>query len=599
MSKDKKKKHNSFGLLFSRLFGKKDTGLSFLEEEKMRSPFKTSVKNFTENKIAMSGLIVFLIIFLACFILPIFFPLDVTFQDVTQQDIYPGFSMLNVPKDLIKNGVRQIEVGATYSVGLDEKGNVYMWGKLSDKLKKMPDNMRNIEQISAGMNHVLALDSLGRVYTWGFNRLRLDRVPEEVKELNNIKQIEAGQQISFVLTDDGYLYHWGNENLISLSYEQYQGQIDKITSNTVTLMAILKDGSVVSLGGTSSPFARIPENMGTIVDIASNDKAAMALNENGEVFVWGSKDYGLYDIPEGIQGNVKQIAAGRSHFTVLTKDGAVYSWGRNNYKQTNVPKIDKASDIFVGSYQNYALTESGKIKTWGLKGYFFGTDNYGRDIFTRIVSGGRMTMTIGAIAVIISTIIGVIIGGLSGYYGGKVDNLLMRFAEIVNSLPFLPFAMILSSFIGNSISEIQRISLIMVILGVLSWPGLARLVRAQILAEREKEFVTAAKAMGIKEAAIIFKHIIPNVITVVIVDTTLAFAGCMLTESSLSFLGFGVVEPSPTWGNMLTGAQSSQVIGQYWWRWIFPSLALSLSTISINLIGDGLRDAIDPRSNER
>ena len=208
-------------------------------------------------------------------------------------------------------------------------------------------------------------------------------------------------------------------------------------------------------------------------------------------------------------------------------------------------------------------------------------------------------MTIGAISVIISVIIGVIIGGFSGYYGGKVDNILMRLAEIVASIPFLPFAMILSVIVGNSLTEIQRIAVIMVILGVLSWPSLARLVRAQILAEREKEFVTAAKAMGIKEWSIIFKHILPNVITVVIVDTTLAFASCMLIESSLSFLGFGVVEPTPTWGNMLNGSQASTVIQNYWWRWVFPSLALSLSTISINLIGDGLRDAIDPRSNDR
>ena len=159
--------------------------------------------------------------------------------------------------------------------------------------------------------------------------------------------------------------------------------------------------------------------------------------------------------------------------------------------------------------------------------------------------------------------------------------------------------MILSAIVGNQVSELGRISLIMVILGVLSWPGLARLVRAQILAEREKEFVTAARAMGIRQSSIIFRHILPNVITVVIVNTTLNFATCLLTESSLSFLGFGVVEPSPTWGNMLTGSQSSTVIGDFWWRWVFPAVALSLATISINLVGDGLRDAIDPKSNER
>ncbi|MFI3231384.1 MAG: ABC transporter permease, partial [bacterium] len=145
----------------------------------------------------------------------------------------------------------------------------------------------------------------------------------------------------------------------------------------------------------------------------------------------------------------------------------------------------------------------------------------------------------------------------------------------------------------------HRIMLIMVILGLLSWPGLARLTRAQILSEREKEFVIAAKAVGVKEANIIFKHIMPNVITVLIVNVTLSFASSMLTESSLSFIGFGVVEPNPTWGNMLNKAQDSQVIRTFWWQWVFPALALSFSTISINSIGDGLRDAIDPHSNDR
>ena len=167
------------------------------------------------------------------------------------------------------------------------------------------------------------------------------------------------------------------------------------------------------------------------------------------------------------------------------------------------------------------------------------------------------------------------------------------------SIPFLPLAIVLSSIVGNRLSEVGRISMIMVILGLLSWPGLARLIRAQVLSAREQEYVTAAKAMGIREFTLIFRHILPNVITVVIVNTTLSFATCLLTESSLSFIGFGVVEPSPTWGNMLNSAQSSDVIANMWWRWVFPSIALSLAVVSINLIGDGMRDAIDPKSNER
>ena len=208
-------------------------------------------------------------------------------------------------------------------------------------------------------------------------------------------------------------------------------------------------------------------------------------------------------------------------------------------------------------------------------------------------------MTIGGVAVIISTTIGVIVGSLSGYFGGKVDMVLQRISEVVAALPFLPFAMILSSLIGNSMDPDQKIFLIMVILGLLSWPGLQKLVRAQVLSVREQEYVIAAKALGIKEINIIFKHILPNVISVIIVSATLSFASSMLTESSLSYLGFGVQAPQPTWGNMLYGANNSIVIQNYWWRWVFASIVLGVCVICINLVGDGLRDAIDPKSQER
>lgn len=209
-----------------------------------------------------------------------------------------------------------------------------------------------------------------------------------------------------------------------------------------------------------------------------------------------------------------------------------------------------------------------------------------------------MTMTIGGVAVLVSSVIAILIGCISGYFGGWVDTFLMRVTEIFSSIPFLPFAMLLSQIIKNyNISESMRIFIIMLILGALSWTGLARMIRGQVLSEREKEFVTAAKAMGVKSGAIAFKHILPNVVSVVLVSMTLDFAGCLLTESSLSYLGFGVQQPQPTWGNMLNGCNNSTVIQNYWWQWLFPSLFLSLAVICINVVGDALRDALDPKSN--
>jgi peptide/nickel transport system permease protein len=140
-----------------------------------------------------------------------------------------------------------------------------------------------------------------------------------------------------------------------------------------------------------------------------------------------------------------------------------------------------------------------------------------------------------------------------------------------------------------------RIFIIMLILGVLSWPSLARMIRGQVLAERKKEYVLSAQALGVKEGKIAFRHVLPNVLSVALVSITLDFAGCLLTESSLSYLGFGVQQPRPTWGNMLTGANNSVVIQNYYWQWLFPALFLSIATICINIIGDSLRDVLDPK----
>ena len=234
------------------------------------------------------------------------------------------------------------------------------------------------------------------------------------------------------------------------------------------------------------------------------------------------------------------------------------------------------------------------------KSHPLGTDKAGRDVLARLMQGGQISLTVSFLAVFVILILGTIFGGIAGYFGGWVDLLLMRVTEIFSSIPFLPFAMILSAIMGSmTLSETTRIFIIMCILGVLTWPGLARLVRGQVLVARESEYVTAAKAMGVKEGTIAFKHILPNVMSVILVNLMLNFGTCMLTESTLSYLGFGIAPPTPTWGNMLTGANNSVVIQQYWWRWVFPATVFGICTICINLVGDALRDAVDPKTNGR
>lgn len=580
-------------------------GLPQEEEELMQSPARMVVQSFVHDKVAMTGLILFLLIFLCCIVLPFFFPIDLYYQDVTQSNVAPGFGMLKVPAQMQGNA-QMVASGSTFSVGIDKDGNVYEWGTFpTEKLRNIPSSseMGKLTQISAGLDHVVAVNESGQIFTWGNDRMGLANIPIELESNPQpIKQISAGYQISLALTESGHLYNWGSDYLLNISIpSEVQGNIQKFDDNTNIVMALTNDGEVVPLSKTTSAFTNVPEEIqGNVIDIALTDESAAALTSDGRVHLWGNNVNHSMDIPEAIQGRVTALSAGRYHYSAILDDGTVVSWGDNNFGQTKAPSLDgTVTSVSAGYYSSYAITEDGSVKGWGLDGYLMGTDGFGRDVFRRLIVGGRMTMTVGAISVIISTIIGVLVGGISGYKGGKLDNLLMRLTEIVSSVPFLPFCIILSSILGNSISETQRIILIMFILGLLSWPGIARLVRGSVLAEREQEFVTAAKALGVREWGIIFRHILPNIITVIIVNATLDFATCMLTESSLSFIGFGVSEPNATWGNMLNGAQNGQVIENYWWRWVFPSIALGICTISINCVGDGLRDAIDPKSKER
>ena len=581
-------------------------GMPQEEEELLQSPMRMALQSFVHDKIAMAGVICFVVIFLCCIILPFFYPINLYYQDVTQANVAPGFGMIKVPSALQGNA-QDISVGSTFSVGLDKDGTVYEWGTLpNDKLRSIPSSEETgrLIMVSAGLDHVLAANEEGQVFTWGNNRMGLEQVPMQLEMGGTpIKQLEAGYQISLALTEDGEMYNWGSAYLLNISYpEGVQGNIEKFAQSTNIVMALTTDGRIVPLvSGSSSAYVNIPEEIqGDVVDFDLSDESAAAVTSDGRVHTWGNNVNGTLNVPEEIQGHVVSVSGGRYHFSAILDDGTVVSWGDNTHGQASAPAMDApVSQVDAGYYATYAIDENGNVSSWGLDGYLMGTDNLGRDIFRRLLVGGRMTMTVGAIAVIISTFIGILVGGISGYKGGKVDNILMRLTEIVSSVPFLPFCIILSSILGNSISETQRIILIMVILGVLSWPGIARLVRGSVLAEREQEFVTAAKALGVREWGIIFRHILPNIITVIIVNATLDFATCMLTESSLSFIGFGVSEPNATWGNMLNGAQNGQVIENYWWRWVFPSIALGICTISINCVGDGLRDAIDPKSKER
>jgi peptide/nickel transport system permease protein len=220
-------------------------------------------------------------------------------------------------------------------------------------------------------------------------------------------------------------------------------------------------------------------------------------------------------------------------------------------------------------------------------GHPLGTDDLGRDVLARILYGARISLLVGFVAVGIATLIGILVGAMAGFYGRWVDALLMRFVDIILCFPTFFLILAVIAFLEPSIWNI------MIIIGLTGWMGVARLVRAEFLSLRGRDFVVAAQSIGATDQRLIFRHILPNALSPVIVSATLGVAGAILTESALSFLGIGVQPPTPSWGNMLiTGKQT---LGSAWWLSVFPGMAILLTVLGYNLLGEGLRDALDPR----
>lgn len=280
-----------------------------------------------------------------------------------------------------------------------------------------------------------------------------------------------------------------------------------------------------------------------------------------------------------------------------------------NTEDPNAPKQDDTSNTATAEYdlEFKAATNSWQILqekssrqydqySFPNMKHWLGTDMYGMDMLTRLMYGGRVSLLIGFIVIIIETVIGVIFGGISGYFGGWVDNLIMRIVDIFYCIPSMPVIIILGAAMDASrVDPTVRMIYLMLILGFLGWAGIARLVRGQILSLREQEYMAAAEACGLSVSRRIFKHLIPNVVPQLIVTCTMGLGSVIITEATLSFLGLGVKFPFASWGNIISDVNNTHVLTTYWFIWIPAGVLLLLTVLAFNLVGDGLRDAFDPK----
>ncbi|MCR4781248.1 MAG: ABC transporter permease [Lachnospiraceae bacterium] len=351
----------------------------------------------------------------------------------------------------------------------------------------------------------------------------------------------------------------------------------------------------------------------TTFDFDTTFAALKALTNGEKAFSAGGKDYtidesGAVSLGDKVVGNISSFIIKpanngvelskefRAALVKAVKDDSEKFEALNHKGKNTKFTLSFNADKEVYTAKTETVTRKYDTYSYPSAKHWLGTDVNGMDLLTRLMYGGRVSLLIGFIVEFIAAAIGVTMGGISGYFGGKVDNFIMRIVDVFYCIPTMPLIIILGSIMDKMhVSPMMRMVYLMLILGFLGWPSMARLVRGQVLLFREQEFMVATEATGLSVRRRIFKHLVPNVIPQLIVSMTMGLGGTIITEATLSFLGLGVKFPFASWGNIINDVGNTFVLTNYWFVWIPAGVLLLLTVVAFNLVGDGLRDAFDPR----
>lgn len=560
---------------------KKEVGLDDEQRIKVLSPSMLVFKRFIRNRLAITGSIFIIAMFLFSYV--------------------GGWLMI----------YREDEVFTKY----DEMYKVFAGVSENDKVKYVVKEGEEFPLIDQSQ-FVLAANNGETYFETGDSKYLIQKVDDDYYIINKAMEVgialTIGKDINISTTDESL----GDEF------------IDAAT-------AVVKAGeSVFELNGKSY---YVINNVKNSIIYESVDFAIGVLDifayatldmENTYDFVKGAEDAVRGDGVFTAEGFEYTVQSGNSEYEVL-KDGEIYATISRmqiealyddvfidlEFRKIIIEAVANDASSFVNTdadgteveyrlyRQNLQWTIEKSESTYLVDKYaepsnehWFGTDGNGMDLLTRIMYGGRISLRIGFIVVGISTFIGIILGGVAGYFGKFWDNLIMRIVDIFNCIPSLPLLIIIGAIMDQQKTDpMMRLNMLMLILAFLGWPGIARMVRGQTLSLREQEFMTATEATGLDVSKRIFKHLIPNIIPQLIVICTLSLGGVILTESALSFLGVGVKFPFASWGNIINAVSNVHVMSNYLFVWIPAGMCILITVLGFNFIGDGLRDAFDPK----
>lgn len=548
---------------------------------KVLSPAALVFKRFIRNKLAITGIIILALMFIFAFVGGVVTPYGESQVFKKIDKVSTSYASATYNSDLrytVKEGESfEGSARSAFLYAMGKNNIVFDDGENEYSYKLYGDDLYLI----SGLKTVMKVDNIANsmVYT-----------PAEGNEAN--EELKAAFEAAVA----------AKESTFTVGEQEYV-----ITSNRRSYNISIED--VIALATMNVYDAYDEARKDFINSFAFKYEAERALQDGKDTFDFEGSVYTIEREEESviIRENGTEFAA-ISDIIVQAVDSSVFLSVdmKNAFREAIAEKQEKFTYDGVeymsrdvnGTFMISSDTESELIEMYArpsLK-HPLGTDQNGMDVLTRLMYGGRISLLVGFVVVIIEMVIGVILGGISGYFGGWVDTCIMRFVDLFNCIPTTPMLIIVGSVLdANKINPETRIYLLMVILGVLGWTGIARTVRGQILSLREQDFMVATEATGIRISRRIARHLVPNVMPLLIVQATMSLGSIIITEATLSFLGLGVKYPYASWGSIINSATNIAVMTHYWFMWIPAGILILITVLGFNFVGDGLRDAFDPR----